>query len=354
MSLALAFGRDDVARVRFAISPLWETMAALRVLLEPPRRAYHLPWLDSVRADLDRLELWPLLVLSPRRGWTPDFLSPAPAGPSTDIADQLAQVRATPPDRVAQEVMLSLTDRFGEPAPEAAWRLLDDPVATRAWLADLLEQCWQLLIAPHWARLHDLLRADILYRTRTLGDYGLERVLDGLHPNARWAGHSLVIEGPSSAQFQLAGAGLLLMPSAFVWPGLVAVTEPPAQPSLIYPARGIAELWQPAPTGQSEALGRVLGQTRAAVLESLAEPASTHTLARRHELAPSTVSEHLTALHRAGLISRRRHRHDVLYQQMPLGTLLTAGRQPASQHPSAAGAQALPSPATVAALNSSA
>jgi DNA-binding transcriptional ArsR family regulator len=348
MSLALVFGRDDAARVRFAISPLWETMAALRVLLEPERRAYHLPWLDSVRADLDRLELWPLLVLSPRRGWTPDFLSPAPVGPTTDIADQLAQVRATPPDQVAQELMLSLSDRFGEPAPEAAWRLLDDPVASRARLADLLEQCWHLLIAPHWARLHDLLRADILYQTRTLGDYGLERVLNDLHPSARWAGRSLVIEMPSAAQYQLAGAGLLLMPSAFVWPGLVAVTDPPARPTLVYPARGIAELWQPAHTGQSEALGRLLGQTRAAVLESLAEPASTHTLARRHGLAPSTVSEHLTALHRARLISRRRHRHDVLYQQTPLGALLTTGQQPVAVE-----AQPLPSLAAVAALNNS-
>jgi DNA-binding transcriptional ArsR family regulator len=350
MSLALVFGRGDAARVRFAVSPLWETLAALRVLLEPPRRAYHLPWLDSVRADLDQLELWPLLVLSPRRGWTPDFLSPAPGGPGTDIADQLAQVRATPPEQVAREVRLSLTDRFGEPAPEAAWRLLDDLVSTRARLADLLEQCWHLLIAPHWARLHDLLRADILYRTQTLGDYGLERVLNDLHSSARWVGHSLVIEGPSPAQHELAGAGLLLMPSAFVWPGLVAITDPPARPALVYPARGIAELWQPAHTGQSEALGRLLGQTRAAVLESLVEPTSTHTLARRHGLAPSTASEHLTALHKARLISRRRHRHDVLYQQTPLGTLLTHGQQPP-----AAETQAFSSLASVAtALNSSA
>ena len=81
MSLVLVFGRDDPARVRFAISPVWETMAALRVLLEPQRRKYHLPWLEAVRPDLERLDLWPLLVLSPRSGWTPDFLSPGPAGP---------------------------------------------------------------------------------------------------------------------------------------------------------------------------------------------------------------------------------------------------------------------------------
>ena len=328
MSLTLVFGHEDAARVRFAISPLWETMAALRMLLEPQRHRYHLPWLDAVRADLDRLELWPLLVLSPRRGWTPDFLSPAPGGPSTDIADQLAQVRATPPELVAQEVKLSLTQRSGEPAPDTAWRLLDDPRASRALLADLLEECWHLLIAPHWARLRDLLQSDILYRTQMLGDYGLERVLTDLHPGARWTGHGLIIDAPSDTEYQLAGAGLLLLPSAFVWPGLAAITDPPARPTLIYPARGIAELWQPAATHQSEVLGRLLGRTRAAVLESLAEPASTHTLARRHRLAPSTVSEHLTALHRAQLITRRRHRHAVLYQQTPLGTLLTHGEQP--------------------------
>ena len=328
MNLALVFGQDDAARVRFAISPVWETMAAVRVLLEPQRHAYHLPWLDSVRADLDRLELWPLLVLSPRHGWTPDFLSPAPGGPDTGIADQLAQVRATPMEQVAREVEQSLTQRSGEPAPESAWRLLDDPPVTRAMLADLLEQCWQLLIAPHWPRLRDLLQADILYRTQMLGDHGLERVLGDLHPQARWTSRSLTIEAPSSAQHRLAGAGLILMPSAFVWPGLAAVTDPPAQPTLIYPARGIAELWQPVPTRQSEALGRLLGQTRAALLESLAEPTSTHTLARRHQLAPSTVSEQLTALHQARLITRRRHRHAVLYQQTPLGTLLAHGQQP--------------------------
>jgi DNA-binding MarR family transcriptional regulator len=328
VSLILVFGRDDPARVRFAISPLWETMAALRVLLESQRRRYHLPWLDSVRPDLEQLDLWPLLALSPHRGWTPDFLSPAPAGPATNIADQLQQVRGTAPERIAREVKRSLTQRSGEAVPEAAWRLLDDPTATRAMLADLLERCWQLLIAPHWPRLRDLLQADILYRTQMLGDYGLERVLGELHPGARWTSHTLTIDAPGTERHQLAGTGLLLMPSVFAWPGLTVITDPPAQPALVYPARGIAELWQPAHTLHSEALGRLLGRTRAALLESLAEPASTHILARRHELAPSTVSEHLAALHNARLVTRRRHRHAVLYQQTPLGTALANGSQP--------------------------
>ena len=105
------FGRDDPVRTRFAVSPLWETMAAVRVLLEPHRHAYHLPWLDDVRPDLDRLDLAPLLALSPLTGWTPDFLSGVAAGPRTMIAEQLAQARATPLDEVAREARRSLTEQ---------------------------------------------------------------------------------------------------------------------------------------------------------------------------------------------------------------------------------------------------
>jgi DNA-binding transcriptional ArsR family regulator len=327
LSLALVFERDDPARVRFAISPLWETLAALRVVLEPRRSTFHLPWLDAVRDDLDRLDPWPLYVLSPHSGWTPDFLTPPPSGPESGVADQLAAVRATPPDLVAREVRRSLTDRGGQPVPAAAWRLLDDPAATRDMLAGNLEECWRLLIEPHWPRLHDLLHADMQYRTQLLGDYGLERVLADLDPQVSWTGRALVIDMPGNARHRLAGSGLLLLPSAFIWPDVVAIVDPPARPAVVYPARGIAELWQPAHTGHFDALGRLLGRTRAALLESLAEPASTHTLARRHGLAPSTVSEHLAVLHEAGLVARRRHRHTILYHQTSLGTELASGGQ---------------------------
>lgn len=327
MSLVLVFERDDPARVRFAISPLWETLAALRVALEPQRRTFHLPWLDAVRADLDRLDPWPLQVLSPRSGWTPDFLTPPPSGPESGIADQLAAVRATPPELVAREVRRSLTDRAGEPVPETAWRLLDDPAATRDMLAGNLEECWRLLIEAHWPRLHDLLHADMQYRTQILGDYGLERVLADLDPRVSWTGRALVIDAPGNARHRLAGSGLLLMPSAFVWPDVVAIVDRPARPAVVYPARGIAELWQPAHTRHFDALGRLLGRTRASLLESLAEPASTHTLARRHGLAPSTASEHLAVLNQAGLVTRRRHRHTILYHQTSLGTELASGGQ---------------------------
>ena len=182
----------------------------------------------------------------------------------------------------------------------------------------------ELLVEPHWPRLRDRIEADVAFRTRVLADYGLERMLRPAPPGAldrAVAGH----QGHAAARRHLGGAGLLLMPSAFGWPSLAPVIDPPSRPALAYPARGIAELWPPARTPQSDALARLLGRTRAALLESLAEPASTHTLARRHDLAASTVSEHLSALRDARLVASRRQRHAVMYQQTRLGAALAAG-----------------------------
>jgi DNA-binding transcriptional ArsR family regulator len=325
MSHVLVFGPDDSARVRFALSPLWEAFSALRVLTEPRRRSYHLPWLESVRPKLARVEVELLLALSPRVGWTPDFLTPVPTGPGTTVAEQLDRVRATPPDLAERDISRSFTQRGDQPVPAAARLLLERPEAAPRLLADALEVCWELLVAPHWPRLRDLLEADIQYRTGRLGDYGLERTLTDLHPRVRWNERSLIVQSNDTDRRRLDGAGLVLLPSAFVWPDIVTVMEAPAQPTLIYPARGIAELWQPTVTTRSDTLARLLGATRASLLQSLAEPASTMTLARRHALSPGTVSEHLSVLHGAGLITRLRQRHTVFYRLSALGTDLTSG-----------------------------
>lgn len=101
----------------------------------------------------------------------------------------------------------------------------------------------------------------------------------------------------------------------------------PWQPTLIYPARGIGALLG-GRAAASAPLARLLGRTRALVLTDLADPASTATLAARHGLAASTVSAHLTALEGAGLLTRRRHGHEVRYRRTPLGRALAEGLMP--------------------------
>jgi hypothetical protein len=49
------------------------------------------------------------------------------------------------------------------------------------------------------------------------------------------------------------------------------------------------------------------------------------------------VSEHLTALYHARLVTRRRHRHAVLYQRTLLGTQLAAGGGAGRDHEAGSG-----------------
>jgi DNA-binding transcriptional ArsR family regulator len=322
--MLLRFGPEDLLRCRFALSPLWETVAAVRTLAEPWRHGYHLPWLRRVEPELPRLELAPLLALQPRVGFTPDFLTPPPDGPLVEIEQELARVRATPTEEVARELARSLNERPAEDRPAAGLALLEDPAAARDLLADLLERCWEVLLRPSWPRLRDLLDADIAFQARRLAEGGLERLFTDLHREVSWQGGSLRVDSQSEERRELCGEGLVLMPSAFTWPKVVLMLDPPWQPTLIYPARGIGGLWQAPPEGSPAALARLLGRTRAKLLLALAEPASTAALARRYGLSPASVSEHLAVLRDAGLVASRRDRRQVLYERTPLGIALAS------------------------------
>jgi DNA-binding transcriptional ArsR family regulator len=132
------------------------------------------------------------------------------------------------------------------------------------------------------------------------------------------------------------------MPSAFSATLLFVIDRDPWQPTLIYPARGIATLWEdavPAPDG----LARLLGATRAAVLHDLGAPRSTGELARRLSLSPAGASHHVTALRDAGLLTARREGRAVLYVRTPLGDALA--NAPHRQH--VEGARSLSPPADV-------
>jgi DNA-binding transcriptional ArsR family regulator len=150
------------------------------------------------------------------------------------------------------------------------------------------------------------------------------------------------------------------MPSVFVWPDVVSGFAPPWQPTILYPSRGIGELWgrdvkpeaaggvrgdgagaggDGSDTAAGEALIRLLGANRALLLAALAEPASTTRLARRIGLAASSVSGHLAVLRDAGLLTARRHGRHVLYERTDLGRRLAeqaAAYPPRGRSPSSA------------------
>jgi DNA-binding transcriptional ArsR family regulator len=323
----LRFGPDDLLRCRFALSPLWETNAAVRTVVEPHRYGHHLPWLRGIRDELRRLDLAPLLALMPARGFTPDFLTPPPLGPLAGFDEELERFRAIRPEQAERELRRSLYDRPDGPHP-AADELLADPAATIDRLARSLAGCWATLVRPWWPRLRDLLDADIAVRARRLADGGLAGLLADLDPHVSWRDGTVQVEARHDERRALGGAGLVLMPSAFVWPGVAVVLDEPWQPTLIYPARGIAALWSPPPADVPAALGRLLGATRARLLLGLTEPATTTALARRFGISPAGISGHLTTLRDTGLVTGHRVGRRVLYERTPLGAVLTGAPEP--------------------------
>ncbi|MFF4322562.1 DUF5937 family protein [Streptomyces sp. NPDC001568] len=327
MGFHYRFGAADLLRCRFAISPRRETHEAVRVLLRPGRQGYHLPWLSRIRDAAAALDLRPLRLLMPRAGHHPDVLNPPPLGPSVTFEEEMARVRAADPEVAREDLRRSLACTPGALESDIGRRMLADPARAVRELADLTEAAWQALVAPHWPRLRALLEADILFHSRRLAAGGLEALFDGLHPDLRWDGGSstLTIERPAHHDRDAGGQGLLLMPSAFVWPDVVGGYDPPWQPTLVYPARGIGALWTASDGPTPQALAGLLGRGRADVLCALHEPASTQALALRLGLAPSTVSAHLKALRAAGLLIPSRHGRHVLYERTPLAIALTGG-----------------------------
>jgi DNA-binding transcriptional ArsR family regulator len=316
----------DVLRFSFTISPLGETVRLARALANPAEFAQgaHTAWLREQRPALEQLaqrrNLRPLLAVLAAPDYFPDFLMPTPNGDAGVIEDELERVETTPADQVAHEIgrCLDLAARIDGRVE----RELRSPDAG-LMLADLLRSLWDAVIAPSWPKLRDLLERDILYRSRLLGRGGLASLFADLQPLITLREHVLVVDLHCDVTTVLGGEGLRLMPSAFIWPRAGAAVEPrPA--TLVYPARGVASLfWDEQETDAT--LAKLIGTTRAEILDLVAEPTHTSALARRLARSPGNVADHLKVLHGSGLVARARAGRNVFYSRTPLADALLAG-----------------------------
>jgi hypothetical protein len=315
------FGHEDLVRTRFAISPLFDLTWSTDVLRNPASHSLHLPWARAARRRLGGFdyELVNLLATSSGKGYVPDFIAPPPTTPLAELDDELARVRATPPERVAIEIGW----RFdGEPLPAVARALLDDPERGLEGLTRTMAEYFERAIAPWWPEIRAALEADIVHRARRLTAGGAIEVFEDLHHEVHWRDGALEVDRPYDQEVELRGRGLLLVPAAFAWPRVFAMTDEPWQPALIYTPRGIGTLWAPAEGGDREALEALLGRRRAAILATLGTPAATTDLARRLGASPAGVNEHLGVLRRAGLVRAARDGRRVLYERTAVGEAL--------------------------------
>ncbi|HWC86408.1 MAG TPA: DUF5937 family protein [Solirubrobacteraceae bacterium] len=321
MTLFLIRDPDTLLAVRFACSPVWETLAAVRTFVDESARAYHEPWHALVAERTAHLDLAPLFALEPLRGYVPDFLTPPPRVPWPRLRDQLAEIGRTAPEQVAHELELCRREVSDEGHRHQLERLLADPEAARDLIVTRIHEAWRALVAPFWLRIRTLLARDIEERSRTLAARGLRATIDELDARIRWTARGVTVATRDRDAVQVDERGLVLMPSVYLWPHVAPVVQEPWQPTIVYPARGVADLWQ-ASSPASDTLARLLGRTRALVLSSLQQPLSTTVLAGLIEASPAGVSRHLLALRDAGLIAGTRHGHEIRYARTALGSTL--------------------------------
>lgn len=326
----------DLSRVRFAISPLWETVASLRTLgAVRPGWQLHRAWYDRIRdgADgrVDESDLELLTTLVRPAGYIPDFLVPSPQGRSVRFDEALDQVAAADPDVVGKELAHLAGHRVAQQGPGQAQRrallqsLVDRPDAGLGRVTQALDAYHRVAIAPDWPRIEALLHDDIGYRLQRLADGGVDRMMLDLHPSVRFADETLRIVKYYEGHADLGGRGLLLVPCAFAWPDVIVLTARPNVPTVSYSPRGLGRLWEEHPAPADAALADVLGRTRATLLTQLDLPMSTIQAATQLALSAPTLSVHLQALRAAGLLSSRRDGRQVLYARTDLGDRLLAG-----------------------------
>jgi DNA-binding transcriptional ArsR family regulator len=329
--MRIEVGPADIAASRFTISPLIEAMSALRLLAGTERAGVLRPWVRRAKARYAALRdaepaVDALVALFRESGYNADFIQPPPVAVHATFADELAGVRATPRERAAREVERNLAGHRSPPA--GASRILSgEDVVDR--VADAIAATWRALIEPEWPRLRAILERDIVHRAGRLAAYGWAAALTDLHPRLSWSpggDHGAIeVRVRDTGVRRPAGRGLLLIPSVFA--SFVAYVDPPWPYAIVYRARGVADLLDGArggrrPTRPPEALARLLGGTRAAVLLGLAEPATTSQLVARLALPLGTVGDHLAVLREAGLVRRIRTGRSVRYERTERGDAL--------------------------------
>ncbi|MEV4498340.1 ArsR family transcriptional regulator [Micromonospora arborensis] len=326
--IRIELDEPTLARTRIATSPLWEAKCSLYLLDRYPDEAPwpYTGWARHARRVLAELpEAAPARLYSATGHWYPDFLGPVPPTASPTIADELAVLRATPASVIAEQ--LPRYHRLDD-LPDWLRPFVTDRQAALNRLADGLQAYWDAAIAPWWPAMRAALDEEVLHRARALAAHGPDALLADLHERVLWKKPVLTLVKPFDGEFTAVDQRLLLIPLIFSRGALTFSTDHSEILAVSYQARGSVLLAdrptadRPATDPTVDRLAVLVGRGRSQVLRALTRPATTAGLAATLGLAPSTVSEQLSALLTAGVVHRRRVGRRVLYGLEPAGVAL--------------------------------
>ncbi|MFS8197992.1 ArsR/SmtB family transcription factor [Streptomyces sp. CWNU-52B] len=325
--LKFHFTHTDMARIRMAAGPdpMWELLLSLHLLGGRDGSVVFGAWKRHIRSRLPgstRL----LFELAPHRGYSADFLTAVSA--RGELETGIDAALSTPRGRLREDVArLAAVRALGARTLSLAEAGSD---ALR-YLGAALRGYFNVALRPYWAQVETSIEADRAVRVRAILDGGTERLLTTLHPSLSWQSGVLSVASSYDRDIRLEGRGLLLLPSFFCWRAPITLRDPGLPPVIVYPvAHDLG--WSQSEAGQGrdagEALGALLGRTRADVLAAVADRGgSTSDLARRLVVSPASVSQHAAALRDSGLIVTHRRGQSVHHSATALGSALLDGHR---------------------------
>jgi DNA-binding transcriptional ArsR family regulator len=318
----------DLRRTRFAYSPLAEVAESLHMIASGRIHFLHRAWFATAREDLHRVDMRLLAAIVPPRRFIADFLFTDASDTATTIEDQLRVVAVMPATALRRDMEEVWQ---GEPMPAVVRKIVADP-AGPGRVADTLWRYWSVALEPHWRSMRAILDEDVAFRATELTKGGVGAMLAGLHESVSVVGDVLHIDKPVAAREDLAGAGLRLVPSVFVWPRVIFAISESGPCTLTYAARGVGNLWShpDAAMTYEDPLAALIGRSRAAILCNLAVPMTTTELAIKLGQSAPAVSQHLSVLRRSSLATSWRAGRRVLYRRTALADSIVAANTAAA------------------------
>lgn len=307
------------ANVRFTASPALETVSLIRLVRRlKDQSETHEPWIKGALAKIKSIGIDELADTVSSDTYYPDFLTPAP-DPGNNVGlfeSQLNSIRATPLRQFEREMELAYHGR------SQIWTQRSTEQA-RDLLAAQLARCHREVVRPIWRRIGAISRNDIARRSQQSSVHGLAAAIDGLHPRIRFRDSGIEFTSVFDEELPVADAGLVFVSTVFANRQAGIGVEPPGPMQIVYPARGSGLIH--LAEHERSSLATVLGDTRVEMLAAAMEPTTTTDLAARLDIAPATVSYHLTALTAVGWLTRRRIGRKVEYEATELGRTVLKG-----------------------------
>jgi hypothetical protein len=232
--IEIVLAHSDLARVRFAHSPVEELVASLRVLQDPRRQLMYGRWLSAVRPRLGGLRLELLAALAPTGRYLPDFLFPPPTEPWGVLAEELDAVAASPRPWCAPTSTRSA--RSG-----GSRRCCGRCTTTRPPTCRPSSKSCGGTGRPRWSRSGRGCGRCAPPTSPTAWSSSPTAASPWCWPtctpDVSFTGDLLQVDKPHhcSHRLDLAGTGIVLLPCAFAWPTLSVDCSGVDQPALIYP-----------------------------------------------------------------------------------------------------------------------